>query len=128
MKKALGGRLLIRVNRDGHTLISASISGKLSKKKDGTWIGYCPPLDLYTCGATREEMLKNTQEAIELFFESCIRRGTLDEALRELNWEKDSDINADGISRMVPKINDCVPPAFVIDKIHPDSWQGHVTL
>jgi predicted RNase H-like HicB family nuclease len=128
MKKTVGGILEIRINEDGHTLMSARMSGKLSKKKDGTWIGYCPPLDLYTCGATREEVLKNTQEAIELFFESCIRRGTLEEALKELNWEKDSEINADGLSRMVPKVNDNIPPAFVIDQVRSGSWRGHVNL
>ena len=128
MKKIVGGRLEICVNKDGHSLIKALMSGNMSKKEDGTWIGYCPPLDLYTCGATRDEMLKNTQEAIELFFESCIRRGTLDEALSELNWKKVSEVNADGLSRVVPKVNDNIPPAFVIDKVRSGSWQGHVTL
>jgi predicted RNase H-like HicB family nuclease len=127
-KKVEGGILEIRVSKQGHCLIKALVSGQLSQKQDGTWTSYCKPLDLYTCGKTRKEALKNTGEAIEAFFESCVRRGTLEDALRELNWKKMIEMDADGLVRVTPQIHSSVPPAFVIDKVHQQRWQGHVVI
>jgi len=127
-KNVRGGILEIRVSKEGHCLIKAFVSGNLSQKQDGTWTSYCKPLDLYTCGKTREEVIKNTGEAIEAFFESCIRRGTLETALNELNWKRATEVHADGLSRVTPKIQSSIPPAFVIDKIHHGRWQGHVVI
>lgn len=54
-------------------------------KRKGKWyIASCPPLDLATQGRTNEEAKKNLLEASELFIVSCIERGTLDQALKEL--------------------------------------------
>jgi predicted RNase H-like HicB family nuclease len=56
-------------------------------KRKGKWfIAYCPPLDLSTQGKTIEEAKKNLIEASQLFIVSCLERGTLDQALRELGF------------------------------------------
>jgi predicted RNase H-like HicB family nuclease len=56
-------------------------------KKQGKWfIAYCPPLDLSTQGRTLEEAKKNLIEASQLFIVSCMERGTLDQALKELGF------------------------------------------
>jgi predicted RNase H-like HicB family nuclease len=56
-------------------------------KKQGKWyIAYCPPLDLSTQGKTLEEAKKNLIEASQLFLVSCLERGTLDQALKELGF------------------------------------------
>lgn len=56
-------------------------------KKEGEWyIAYCPPLDLTTQGRTLSEAKKNLTEASQLFIISCLERGTLDLALRELGF------------------------------------------
>jgi predicted RNase H-like HicB family nuclease len=58
-------------------------------KKRGEWfIANCPPLDLTTQGHTLQEARKNLIEAAELFIISCLERGTLDQALRELGFVK----------------------------------------
>lgn len=54
-------------------------------KREGDWyIAHCPPLDLTTQGKTSAEAKKNMVEASELFIMSCLERGTLDQALKEL--------------------------------------------
>ncbi len=56
-------------------------------KKRGKWyIAYCPPLDLSTQGKNLAEAKANLIEAAELFIVSCLERGTLDQALRELGF------------------------------------------
>jgi hypothetical protein len=55
-------------------------------QEGASWIGYCPAIDVSSCGATEKDALKATQDAIALFFVSCIERGTLDDALVELGY------------------------------------------
>ena len=56
-------------------------------KKDGDWyVSYCPPLDVYSQGKTKEEAIKNLIEASILFIESCFKRGTLNVVLNELGF------------------------------------------
>ncbi len=56
-------------------------------KQRGDWyIAYCPPLDLTTQGKTLEEARQNLIEASQLFIISCLERGTLDQALKELGF------------------------------------------
>jgi predicted RNase H-like HicB family nuclease len=56
-------------------------------KRDGDWyIAQCPPLDLTTQGRTLAEAKANLIEASELFIVSCLERGTLDQALKELGF------------------------------------------
>ena len=45
------------------------------------YVSCCPPLDIYSQGPTKETALENLVEAIQLFFESCYERGTLDKVL-----------------------------------------------
>ena len=56
-------------------------------KREGDWfVAHCPPLDLTTQGRTISEAKKNLIEASELFIISCLERGTLDQALKELGF------------------------------------------
>lgn len=53
------------------------------KQEDDHWLARCAALDVMTQGATVEEAVSNLDEALLLFMESCIRRGTLDQVLAE---------------------------------------------
>jgi predicted RNase H-like HicB family nuclease len=54
-------------------------------KREGDWfIAHCPPLDVTTQGKSLAQAKKNLGEAAELFLISCIERGTLGQALKEL--------------------------------------------
>ncbi len=56
-------------------------------KREGDWyIAHCPPLDITTQGRTLGEAKKNLVEASELFIISCLERGTLEQAMRELGF------------------------------------------
>jgi len=56
-------------------------------KRDGDWyVAHCPPLDLTTQGRTLSEAKANLVEASELFIASCLERGTLDQAMKELGF------------------------------------------
>jgi predicted RNase H-like HicB family nuclease len=58
-------------------------------KREGDWyIAHCPPLDITTQGRTQAEARRNLSEASELFVVSCLERGSLDQALRELGFTK----------------------------------------
>ena len=50
------------------------------------WIATCPLIGVVTQGRTVAEAKSCLQEAVELWFESCIERGVLDQALREANF------------------------------------------
>ena len=53
-----------------------------------TYIAYSPVIDLSTAGKTLAVAQKNFSEAAKLFFRELIDRGTLDEVLTDLGWEK----------------------------------------
>jgi len=52
------------------------------------WIGSCPSLDISTQGESFERAQENLKEALVLFFESCLNRGTLEEVLRGAGYTK----------------------------------------
>lgn len=51
-----------------------------------TWVSGCPSLDVYSQADTAEEAKAALREAVELWVESCLERGTLEQALREVGW------------------------------------------
>ncbi len=56
-------------------------------KREGEWfIAHCPPLDITTQGKSVSEAKNNLVEASQLFIISCLERGTLELALRELGF------------------------------------------
>ncbi len=66
------------------------LSGELPvgyMKEGDLVVAYSPAIDLSSCGASLPEARKNFLDAVTLFFESCIRRGTLSEVLRSCGWE-----------------------------------------
>lgn len=54
---------------------------EISPEAVGGYFSYCPSLDLCSQGETVKEAKSNIKEAVELFFESCLARGTLHKAL-----------------------------------------------
>lgn len=50
------------------------------------WVAGCPSLDVYSQAETADGSEAALQEAIELWVESCLERGTLEQALREVGW------------------------------------------
>ena len=57
-------------------------------KENDSFIAYTPALDLSTCGDTFEEAKKRFSEAVNIFFEEVVRKGTLEDVLSDLGWKK----------------------------------------
>ena len=57
-------------------------------RRDGPrrWIASCPKVGVVSQGASADDAKRCLQEAVELWFESCVERGVLDQALREANF------------------------------------------
>ena len=53
-------------------------------------VAACPQIGVVSQGRTVREAKGCLQEAVELWFESCIERGVLDRALREANFQPSS--------------------------------------
>ena len=53
-------------------------------------VAACPQIGVVSQGRTVRETKACLQEAVELWFESCIERGMLDRALREANFHSSS--------------------------------------
>ena len=52
------------------------------------FIAYTPALDLSTTGKTFDQAKKRFEEAVQIFFEETAEKGTFDELLQSLGWQK----------------------------------------
>ncbi len=53
-------------------------------RRDGrAWLAWCPTIDVMTQASRKETAFASLEEAVQLWFESCIERGVLAEALHE---------------------------------------------
>lgn len=52
------------------------------------FIAYTPVLDLSTSGKSFKEVKQRFGEVVQIFFEELLEKGTLDEILSGLGWQK----------------------------------------
>ncbi len=57
-------------------------------KEGKHFIAYITALDLSTSGKTYAEVKRRFDEAVKIFFEEVIEKGTFKEVLQELGWRK----------------------------------------
>ena len=68
---------------------SLPISIPVSILREGKkFVAYTPVLDLSTSGADYEEVKARFYEAVGIFFQEILRKGTFEEVLQNLGWEK----------------------------------------
>ena len=66
--------------------IKLDVKIPISVLKEGdNFIVYTPALDLSTSAKTYKQALSRFNEAVEIFFEEILKKGTLEETLRETN-------------------------------------------
>jgi predicted RNase H-like HicB family nuclease len=53
---------------------------------DERWVAVCPSIDVASQGTNVDDAKRCLDEAVQLWFESCIERGTLERALQESNF------------------------------------------
>lgn len=69
--------------------ISIKVNLPLSILREGKrFVAYSPALDLSTSGRSYGEARQRFAEAVDIFFDEVLRRGTLGEVLRELGWHR----------------------------------------
>jgi predicted RNase H-like HicB family nuclease len=68
-----------------------------TRRKGNLWLAWCLPIDVITQAETKQAALRSLKEAVELWFESCIARNVLEEALLEAGFHKTK------IGAMIPK-------------------------
>lgn len=57
--------------------------------KEGKYfVAYCKPLDFSAFGKTYDEAQDNFAEAVNIFLDELEEKGTTDEVLSELGWQK----------------------------------------
>lgn len=70
------------------SVIKLSIKLEVCIWQDGDqWLAWCPPIDVTSQDFTKSEALASLKEAVELWFESCLDRGVLHEALTECGFQ-----------------------------------------
>jgi predicted RNase H-like HicB family nuclease len=92
-------------------------------QKDSWWIATCPIFDVVTQGQTLEEAKVNIQDALVFFLQSCIKRGTIFEVLRDAGFDQDLSSSAT-LTEAQPEegtVQIDVPLPFVIAAQNPDS-------
>lgn len=52
------------------------------------YVAYTPALDLSTSGKNYEEVKKRFKEAVNIFMEELINKGTLEDVLLDLGWKR----------------------------------------
>lgn len=67
--------------------ISIHLLCTVKKEAEGLWVTGCPLLDLYSQGTSEDDAKRSLEEAILLWVESCVERGTLEQALRECGFQ-----------------------------------------
>ena len=71
----------------GETItLDVKLRAFVRKEKKNRWLAVCPSIGVASQGADREDAMRSLREAVELWFESCIERGVLDQAMRETSF------------------------------------------
>ena len=77
-------------------------------KEGETFVAFVPELDVSSCGATRDDAMRNIRDAVEGFLESSAAQGSLDWVLEEsgyrrngTNWESPEYV---GLDRQTAKV------------------------
>ena len=68
-------------------------------------LAWCPAIDVRTQARTKKRALESLREAVELWFESCIDRKVLNDALQEVGFVKYS--NNEVLSEDVDAVTVC---------------------
>lgn len=66
--------------------LSVHLQAFVRRDTSRRWVAICPMVGVLSQGKTADDARRCLQEAIELWFESCVERGVLDQALREANF------------------------------------------
>lgn len=81
------GSLLDRRGEGTMTGYAVKLSLQIGRD-DRDWVTWCPVIDVATQARTKGRALDGLREAVALWFESCIGRGVLDQALQQSGFRR----------------------------------------
>jgi predicted RNase H-like HicB family nuclease len=58
------------------------------REEEGVYVAGFPRLEIYSQGDSPDDAKEAARDALRLWLDSCIERGTLGDALRELGWHR----------------------------------------
>jgi predicted RNase H-like HicB family nuclease len=71
-----------------NSVVNLSVRLEAAFRQEGDrWLAWCLPLDVMTQADSKKAALVSLKEAVGLWFESCIERGVLEEALAEVGFQ-----------------------------------------
>lgn len=83
----MGEAITLR-NRQVTETITLTVTLRAFVRKDTKhrWLAVCPAIGVASQGINSDDARRSLREAVELWFESCVERGVLDQALREAHF------------------------------------------
>lgn len=88
------------------------------------WIAVCPKLDVATQGTSADDAKRCLDEAVQLWFEDCLERGTLQQALRECGFQTVTREEAEAASNRILLTREPESEPDILG----DSFSVHVTI
>ena len=71
-----------------NSVVNLSVQLETAFRQEGKcWLAWCLPLDVMTQADSKKAALVSLKEAVGPWFESCIERGVLKEALAEVGFQ-----------------------------------------
>ncbi|MEO5335075.1 MAG: type II toxin-antitoxin system HicB family antitoxin [Magnetococcus sp. YQC-5] len=103
-----------------NTMLEIQISVALDIKKEGNWfVAWSPVLDVSSQGRTENEAYENAQEALQLFLETCLAMGTLNQVLKARRLQPSMEADAGFYGSRVIRI-----PIPMIQASHAEAVAG----
>ena len=102
----------------------------VAHKRNNVWVAWCPALRVVTQADTLPSVKTAIKEAVEGWFESCIERDVLQEALVELGFTL-SDLSTNGSADISPQISDealKLHKPFEYDKQERPDWEEEISI
>ena len=79
-RTALGGST-------GETVtLTVKLRAFVREEAENLWVALCPSIGVASQGNDHDQAIDSLREAVELWFESCVERGTLEQAMRECSF------------------------------------------
>jgi predicted RNase H-like HicB family nuclease len=67
-------------------IVDVQLRAFVRRDTDARWSAVCPSIDVASQGVSADDAKRCLDEAVQLWFESCIEGGTLEQALEELHF------------------------------------------
>ena len=67
--------------------LDVELRASVRRETDERWVAVCPSIDVASQGTDAADAKRCLDEAVQLWLESCIERGTLERALQECHFQ-----------------------------------------